>query len=517
MSNVVELRPKKKSTSRGRKPQPFTTKHFQEWAKTMVLDNEEQWEVEDYYLKFVDDVFDGFRVCWLLVPEENAKTTSTAGLALYIIEHKKNIKVPWAASSRDQAEIGYTQMEAFVLNSEIEDKTRSTAEKTTEPHIFRCLEGYRRVRHDATHSRVQIFAADERGGDGIIPGGVCIIDELHRHRSLGLYRTWMGKLRKRNAQLLVTSTAGEVGGEFELERAKILSQASGVKKIGRCFTRAEKIGEDGKKLRVIHDWAIPEKGDPDDLELVAEANPFSAITVETIREKRELDTDFLHWLRFVCNRAARVANAAITVDEWSAAKVNAEIPVGMPIYAGLDVAWKQDCTALVGYWPRDAKYRLLDQVAILTPPRDGSMLPSEDVEDAITQLHDRNPIHTLVMDMSQAASIAQWASTTLGCTVVDRDQGNKFAVMDYDWFMEGLRDGWLKHSGNQEMTTHVMNAVARQLPLGDTRFDRPVASRSNAKDQVRRVIDALSAACFAVTAHATEEPDQKRGVGFAFG
>lgn len=505
-----------KRTRRTRKPQPFTRRHFQEWAKAMVLDNEEQWEVEEYFLDFAEDIFAGYRVCWLVVPEENAKTTSTAGLCLYIIEHKRNIKIPWAASSRDQAEIGYTQMELFVINSEIEDDTRSTAKRTTTPHVFRCLEGYRRVRHDATNSRVQIFAADERGGDGIIPGGLCVIDELHRHRGLGLYRTWMGKLRKRNAQLVVTSTAGEVGGEFERERASIHEKATGRKKRGRCFTRAEKIGETGTKLQVLHDWSIPVKADPYDLELVAEANPFSQIDVEVIREKHDLSTDHLHWLRVVCNRAARVANAAITQEEWENARTTRTIPEGVPIWAGLDVAWKHDCTALVGYWPESEKFKLLGQEKILTPPRDGSMLPTEDIEDALTELHDRNPIHTLVMDMSMAAPIAQWASTTLGCLVIDRQQNNALAAEDYNHFMEGIRDGWLFHEGGAEMTSHVMNAVARQLPKGDTRFERPVSNRANAKEQERRVIDALTASGFVVTAEATEEVEERGGTAFAF-
>jgi phage terminase large subunit-like protein len=48
--------------------------------------------------------------------------------------------------------------------------------------VFRCLEGYRRIRCDAMGSRIQVFASDDRTGDGVIPGGIAILDELHRHR-----------------------------------------------------------------------------------------------------------------------------------------------------------------------------------------------------------------------------------------------------------------------------------------------------------------------------------------------
>jgi hypothetical protein len=51
----------------------------------------------------------------------------------------------------------------------------------------------------------------------------------------------------------------------------------------------------------------------------------------------------------------------------------------------------------------------------------------------------------------------------------------------------------LQHTGNPELTRHVLNAVARVLPRGDVVFDRPNQSRSaHAQDQ--RVIDGLTAA-----------------------
>jgi phage terminase large subunit-like protein len=60
----------------------------------------------------------------------------------------------------------------------------------------------------ADGGRLQVFAADDRTGDGIIPGGIALVDELHRHRDLRLYRVWVGKLVKRGAQIVTISTAG---------------------------------------------------------------------------------------------------------------------------------------------------------------------------------------------------------------------------------------------------------------------------------------------------------------------
>ena len=182
-----------------------------------------------------------------------------------------------------------------------------------------------------------------------------------------------------------------------------------------------------------------------------------------------------------------------------------EIPEGERIWAGLDVAWKWDTTALVPFWWRDEEFRLLGHPTILEPPRDGSSLDPFLVERAIMELHERTPIETLVMDTSKAEQLASWAETELGCTVVDRQQTNAMACLDYARFVEGLSNGWLKHTGDPGLTAHVMNAVARVLPGGDARFDRPAHNRRT-PDQSRRVIDALTAAAMVHSTAVAEMP-----------
>ena len=145
---------------------------------------------------------------------------------------------------------------------------------------------------------------------------------------------------------------------------------------------------------------------------------------------------------------------------------------------------------------------------ILTPPRDGTSLDPDKVKRAFIEINERNPIQTVVMDMSRAEETAQWVEQEFGCTVVDRAQTNQFAVEDFDRFMEALRAGWLKHPGDTEFTRHVLNAVARVLPHGDARFDRPSQTR-NSSDQDRRVIDALTAAAMVHSVISNQPPDKE--------
>jgi phage terminase large subunit-like protein len=450
---------------------PFTVEHFTAWARQIVLDTGENWTVEPFQAAFLADVFSHIPECWLVIPEGNAKTTLVSGLALYHLQHTISGSVPAAASSREQAEILYLQAEGMVVRSRLGG--------------FKCLPGYRRIRFDAMGSRLQIFAADDRTGDGIVPT-LALVDELHRHRDLKLYRTWRGKLDKRGGQIVAISTAGEPGGEFENTREAIRQGATDIERT-RTFMRA------ASAELVLHEYALPEDGRVDDLDLVKQANPLKAITLPQLARKRQSPTMTPgHWRRFVCNLPTRSENAAITESEWYGATTTETIPPGVPVWAGLDVAWKWDTTALVPLWIRDHDYRLLGPADVMVPPRDGTSLDPVDVEDALLRLHARNPIHTLVMDTTRAEQLSVWAETQIGCRVIAQAHTPKVLALDYERFMEALREGWLHHTGDAELTRHALNAVAK-VRDEDTRFAR-ASQVHDSGDNDLRVIDALVAA-----------------------
>jgi len=469
---------------------PFSVPHFVAWAKGLVLDTDEPIVLEPFQLAFIADVFSGVPEAWLVVPEGNGKTTILALLALYHCEFRPHAVVAVAAASREQAQIMYSQAEGFVLRSErLHERLLSPVQvakgkaKTLVPRYL-CLEGYRRIIHHEG-GRIQVFAADDRTGDGIIPT-MGIIDEPHRQRDLSLYRTWAGKLQKRGGQLIAISTAGEPGSDFEKTRERIRQQSPDIVRDG-SFLRAA-----GSRV-ILHEWAVPEGADVEDLAVVKSANPFSGITPETLASKFASPTMTLeHWQRFVCNLPTRGSNAAIQEAEWAAAEAVDRIPPGEHVWLGLDVAWQWDTTAMVPLW-EGPEYRLLGPATVLTPPRDGTMLSVDEVKRALVVIHQRNPIHAVVMDVSYARDIAQWIDDEMKVNVIERGNSNVAAAEDYERFMEGLRNGTLKHSGDQALKTHALNAIVRILPLGDPRFDRPAETR-NTSMQDRRVIDALTAA-----------------------
>lgn len=470
-------------------PRPFTVDHFRLYARQLVLDTGDRWDPEDWQLDVAADLFSGIQQLWLIVPQGNGKTTFMGGIALYHSDFTESPWVPIAASSAKQARILYTRSAEFI------DRTPRLQQR------FKRQDGYLRIVSLVNGGwGIQVYAADKDTGEGIIPT-LCLVDEPHAQKDLGLYRTWRGKCRKRKGQIAVISTAGEPGTDFEMTRDKIRDSAAERTQLGPCRLRtvAPKI--------IMHEFRVPTPVDALDLDLVLAANPLSTITRAELQEFLEDPTlDYGEdWLRKTCNLPARSSKAAISDADWDRAYTGEEIPEGAPIWVGADFAWSQDTTAFVPLWWRDSAFRLLGRPEVLVPPGNGDMLDPQVVWDALERLHARNPITAIAADVTKAQDTLLRAERELGCVVFNVDQGTTNQAEEYERFMEGLRGGgsvdekrepWLRHTGDPTLRRHVMNAIARKLPGDRYAFDRPAVSRQASK-QDRRVIDALKAASMA--------------------
>lgn len=454
---------------------PFTLPHFRKWSRRLILDNGDPWVLEQFQESFIADFFAGRPENWAILPEGNAKTTLVAGIALYHIEHRQSAEAPIAASSREQAEILYRQAEGFVLRT---PEIRNT---------FECLPGYREIRCATSGGRIKVFAGDQRTADGAI-FTLAIVEEGHRHKDMGLYRTWRGKTSKRNGQILLISTAGEPFGEFETARDLMRQMAEDVQRT-ETFVRAV------SAETLLHEWAVPEGGDTEDLELVKRANPLKAMTLAKLAEKRASPSyTKQHWDRLVCCRPTRADTAAIQEAEWERAESTERIPDGAPVWVGLDVGWRRDTTAIVPMWARGPKFRLLGPAKILVPPTDGTTLHPDVIKAAFLELRAQHPIQMVVMDEYHAVDVRSWIEGELGCPVIAHSQQDAQAAQDYEHFMTGLRNRELWHSGDPALTRHAMAASARTLTSQKTRFDRLTQARRGATHQRVQPNDALIAA-----------------------
>lgn len=482
---------KSSGKTNGRVFRPFTAQHFREWALRLELDNGEPWEVEPFFLDFVRDVFRGYERCWLLVPEANTKTTGLAGLALYHCEFRAKAFVPWAASARDQAEIGYTQAKTFCLSMDFPP---------------RCYDGYRRIAF-GNGSRIQVFAAGAEHADGVIPT-LPILDELHRHRGLGLYRTWAGKLKKRGGQLLTISTAGAPGSEFELTRRRIKDEATETRAKG-AFLRA------ATDRVVLHEWAV--RGDPENMRHVKAANPFSKITVQSLKAKRaDPEMTVQHWLRFTCNLAAEIeADPFIDPLTWDRLGGSDGVPAGADVCVGADGSRKWDTTVLA--WASANGDGTIDvDATVFGAVQDrphhvfhqGGRIDFDDVENELLDLFGRYRVLEVAYDPRYLERTMELAQARLSSLAVYQvEPTTKIARDALQALFTACSEGRLRHRGDPVIRAHFMNAAVERDPATmEIRRIRKIDQAAN--------IDTVPAMALAVWRAGRAEPSvyETRGV-----
>jgi phage terminase large subunit-like protein len=482
--------------------EPFSLDHFEAWARTVILDDGKKWHLQPFQQAFFADLFSGFRENWLIVPEGNGKTTMIACLALYHLRFRDEASFAVAASSRDQARIMYRQAKGMIRRSGMgkSDKTGFWME---------AFDGYKRIDLRApmedwsrgeTRGLIEIHAADAGTGDGVIPT-LAILDELHRHRSLDLYNVWRGKLWKRDGQLVTISTAGAPGEEFE-ETRKLIRDNGEVERRGRCSIRV------ASPEIVLHEHAVPEDADCKDLELVAEANPFSEITKATLKRKLASPTmSDGHWRRFTCNIATRTdVENFIDLADWRKCEADVEIPAGAAVCLGADgsrtwdttvVAWATALAETVDVGARvfsvrpDAPHHVL---------HDGGKVDFADVEAFLIDLFDRfNPVETAYDPRFLERSMELVDARLPSASVIPVEPSSKHARDAYQALYTAVVEGRLRHNGDPVLTAHLANTAC-------DRDDRSREIRRLRKIDGKKPIDAVPALALAVWRAGLAEP-----------
>ncbi len=489
-----------------------TVADFVEWASKIVLDNGDEWIVEKWQQRIVSDILSGKAANWVVVPEGNGKTTLMAGIALFHLDLLGwGLEQPFvvvAAATREQAEWLYLQAEGMVY---------STPGMSTR---FKCLSGFRRINRvlngEVVPGRIQIFAADDRTADGAI-FTLGIIDELHNHRDLRLWRRWHGKLAKRGGQLVAISTAGEPGSEFEEARTEIMRSADDIVADG-AHVRAEDKG------MILNDWAVRDRGQAGNYKIVAGANPRETITEALLKDKHaDKTTTPEHWLRFTCNIATRIEGSAILPEDWEKCREEGVVPDPTAIcYGGIDLGFSTDCTGLVVLAWESFERRIVAWTKILEPPVD-----QDDIVAGLVEA--QRKFEPIVWVYDPALSGAQMAQM-LERGEHPRQDGVQFAFTEHSQTTtpmalaaarvdEAVRSQYIKHDGDPELRKHVLNAVKKDVGGGKWRFIRPAhfAPQRGNVGRKRFPIDALTALSMAHSTAVTEngQPSAEPMIAFA--
>lgn len=437
---------------------------FREWSSELVLDSGDRWVIEDWQLAPVADFLsDRYQAVWLVVPESNGKTTLTAAVVLYLLEHQLTPELPIGSATVTQAETLFRQIEGFIVRS---GKLPG----------FNVVPGMRRIDCRATRGHARVYPHNERSGDGVIPSG-WVLDEGHLHPDMRLYRIWKGKYRKRRGTGLAISTAGDPEGEFEELRTKLLNEATEVSHDGP-HTRAVNRGT------VIHDWAVRDRSQIRDMDVVARANPLSLITAAQLQEKYdEPEMTEAHWLRRTCNIAAREAGQAIVAEAWDRLRGELKLDARNPRYGFVDMGFEIDNTGIgVLEWQSRERRVVLDPLAIEPP------VTQDQIVTGILNRQERYAPLGWVYDPNaggrQMAQLLEQGEHPLQrlrgigpLRFIEHSQDNGPMSLAAQRMDEAIRNGWLVHDGNLDLRRHALNTVKKALGAERWRYDRPAGAQ----------------------------------------
>jgi phage terminase large subunit-like protein len=428
------------------------------------------FRLEPFQRTILSDYFAGVTQTLVIVPKKNGKSTLVAALALFHLLTTEDAEGYIAASSREQAGIILKQARKFIratpeLQRHIGMKQRELVNLTDE--------GF-----------VKILASDVDTADGVIPT-LAIIDELHRHRSTDLMGVFRDGLGPREGQMITITTAGD---DSESPLGQVRSLAYGMATLERDGAYRYARSRNGDW--VMHEWALDDDQDREDMLVVKTANPASWHTLKALQRRRDdPSTTPWQWARFACGVWLQGEDTAIGPMEWAACGTDAARPDGLRWRLGLDCGWKEDTTAVVPHALGDDGVVWLGVPRVLVPPAGkGVALRKRAVLDAVAELAEQYGAGEVVLDPENDGEvIAQDLEDELGLEVVAHSQKPAPMAQAAERFYAAVREGKVRHPRDDVLTRHVLNAHRKSTDDGRWRFVKETK-------QSRKVIDALIAA-----------------------
>lgn len=304
---------------------------------------------------------------------------------------------------------------------------------------------------------------------------LALLEELHRHRTLRLYRTWRGKIEKRGGQIMAISTAGEPGGEFEDVRTRMRADATSTN--GRGGFRRSATTD-----YVLHEYSVPENKDPDVMRDVKLANPLRSISVASLNRKYNSPSMTPgHWRRFVCGLPAGLDDQAISAEDWDRLRVDiGALEDGEQVVLAPSVGHNAAIAVAAGR----PDGRVAVRVEVIDPDEGSVLVRTEERISALAERYEVTGVyHPLGAFMRSADLLA-----SKGLPMIQAPHSPVALAAASGTFDRLLRSGGIMHDGDPVFRAHALQATRKTSETGE-RYE--ITDRSRA----------LIAAVFA--AHAT--------------
>lgn len=418
---------------------------FGRFCAALVLEDGRAMALEPFQRDMLAPYFDGTNETLILIPKKNGKSTLLGALALYHLISTPDAECVIGAASRDQATILYDQAAGFVRRSP-GLKTRVDVKR-----------GYREMRNRSDSGRIRVLAADVDTADGVIPT-LALVDELHRHKSAGLYGVFRDGLGPRGGRMITISTAGdhEMSALGAMRAAALALPV--VKRTG-AYTFAATTDA----AYVMHEWALRKEDDLDDMTQVKLANPSSWQTPAALAARHDSPSMLpWQWARFACGVWMSSEAWWVTADDWHQLQVNDRLAPGDRITIGFDGARVGDATALVGCRVSDG---LLELLGVWEAPADVARweVPATEVDALLAEVMERFRVVRGYFDPPLWRSEIDGWAREFGDRAVGRYETAHSKMMGaVERFRTDVATGTLHHSGDVTLTRHVLNVQTRE-------------------------------------------------------
>lgn len=463
-----------------------------------------------------------FRTCYVEVARKNAKSTLAAGIGLFMLgpDEEPGAECYSAATTRDQARI------VFNVARRMATKTPEYCRRfNVEPGIHALAS----ARNEATF---QPLSSDDKNLDGLNPH-LAVVDELHAHRTRGVWDVLESAMGARDQSLLLAiTTAGadrsgvcyEVRGYLTKILAGALAASPEIAD-ARGYALEGTPAEDESFFGII--YTIDDTDDWTDPTTWAKANPNLGVSVKldyiarACRKAQQLPSAQPNFLTKHLDVWVNADSAWMDMRAWDRCAdptLTRDALKGCPAFVALDLSSKTDLAARVEIFTRleptpnkktgeledKVHYYLFGQYYVpeetveasdnsqyvgwaksghLTQT-DGNTTDFEQIKDDLIALRTEHDLRAVGYDSFQALKLANELAAD-GFPMVEIPQQVKHLSEPMKELEALVLDGRLHHDGNPAFTWMISNVVCHRdakdniyprKPTANAKIDGPVAA-----------------------------------------
>jgi len=430
----------------------------------------------DFQRDIAQAAFAAEREIVCVLPRGNAKTTTSALLALHHLVAVPHASVALGAASREQASIAYAIMRDLAqhpaLSRRVEPRLHEL--RAEGGGLLRVVSG----RGERAHGRTD---------------SLMILDELWAQDGSLLEAFQTSLVKRSDARLVVISTPA---ASADSPLGKIRQRALSLPNAKRTGPRVD---AHGHGLRWI-EWSLPEHDSLDDLDAVAAANPAPWITRDLLAEQHERVTP-LAWATFHAGRWNVQAATWLPAGAWQACKAEYTVGLDEPVTLGVDIGGTRAATALVGVTDDLRVSHVLvwhgDDAVLKVLPAIEQILAGGQVIEAVVYDEWRWHAEALRLERDHALRLVSFPQREE--RLVRASEGLHAAVVERR----------LQHPGDPDLDRHIAAAIAVPTRRG-WRLDR-----RNEHDPTAMMDAVIALAMACATASAPKpEPVETRLVGW---